>query len=344
MAVVKANAYGHGAARIAETALAAGANRLGVATVEEAMQLTCSGIEAPIHILSEAPPNPGDSAAIVENGYVATVCRRETAESLAAAARDAKSRVKVHVKVDTGMNRLGLPADPETVASFMVMLNESEYLDAEGIFTHFATSDDPESPFPSTQLARFGDVLAVLKEQNLCPPIRHAANSAAIIGFPESHLDMVRAGIAMYGLRPSLAMAGRADLRPALALKAKVSFVKEVQPGEGVSYGLTFRPSAQTVIATLPLGYADGYSRLLSNKTNVLINGMSAPNAGTICMDQFMVDATGIAGVEPGSVCTLIGEDGGAAITADMLAERLGTINYEIVCMISSRVPRVYTA
>lgn len=342
MAVVKANGYGHGASRVAEAALAAGADRLGVATVEEAEQLISAGLDAPIHILSEAPANLADSAVIAENGFIATVCRRETADALSRAAEDAGREVVVHIKIDTGMNRLGLKDDPTAVTGFFKHLEHLPGIKTEGIFTHFANADDPASDFPRLQLKRFMKIVAELDRQGFCPPIKHAANSAAIIGFPESHLDMARAGIAMYGLDPSPAFAGRADIRPALSLKARVSFVKDVPLGEDISYGLTYTTSRDSSIATLPLGYADGYSRLLSNKTDVLVNGQKARNVGTICMDQFMVDVTGIVGVEPGTEAILIGRDGGELITADEIAVRLGTINYEVVCMIGARVPRVY--
>ncbi len=342
MAVVKANGYGHGANRVAEAALAAGADRLGVATIEEAGQLMSAGIDMPIHILSEAPPNPADSAAIAENGFIATVCRAETANVLSRAAEDLGREAVVHVKIDTGMNRLGLRDDPDEVVKFLAHLAHLPAVKVEGIFTHFATADDPASDFTVRQLDRFKALIAELDRQGLCPPVKHAANSAAIIGFPESHLDMVRAGIAMYGLDPSPSFAGRVDIKPALSLRTKASFVKDVPAGEGISYGLTYKTTRDSRIATLPLGYADGYSRLLSNKTEVLVNGRRAINTGTICMDQFMIDVTDIAGVEPGTEAVLIGHDGGESITVDEIAARLGTINYEVVCMISARVPRVY--
>ncbi len=342
MAVVKANGYGHGAVRVAEASLAAGADRLGVATVEEALQLVAAGVDAPIHILSEAPPNPSDSLAIAENDLITTVCREETAQGLSAAAAEAGKTIRVHVKVDTGMNRLGLRSDPSSVISFVERLHSLEGIEVEGIFTHFATADDPADDFMKTQLVRFRAVLAALETRNICPPIRHAANSAAIIRDPESHLDMVRAGIAVYGLDPSPASPKQADIKAALSLKTRVSFVKDVPAGEGISYGLTYKTLKPSRIATLPLGYADGYSRMLSNKTDVLINGQAAANTGTICMDQFMVDVTEIPGVEVGIEAVLIGSSGDATITADDIAARLDTINYEVVCMISARVPRVY--
>jgi alanine racemase len=342
MAVVKANAYGHGAIPVAQEAIAAGADRLGVATIEEAVQLAQAGITVPIQILSEIPADTADLCAALDHGFILTVCRRETATALSKSAVASGKIAKTHVKVDTGMNRLGISADPTDAVEFVKDLLALPSLDVEGIFTHFATADDPESDFSRTQLTRFTKVLDALGEQGICPPVRHAANSAAIIDFPESHLDMVRAGIAVYGLNPSAAFAGRADLKPSLSLKTKVTFVKDVPAGEGISYGLTYMTVRPGKIATLPLGYADGYSRMLSNKTAVLINGTRAPNVGTICMDQFMVDVSDIQGVEPGAETVLIGQQGQARITADDIAAALGTINYEVVCLIGARVPRVY--
>ena len=340
MAVVKANGYGHGAVPVAQEAIAAGADRLGVATIEEAVQLAQAGITVPIHILSEIPSDPADLCAAIDHGFVLTVCRLETARALDAAA--AGRRAKVHVKLDTGMNRLGIPFEPAAVAEFVEALLGCKSLDIEGIFTHFATADDPDSDFSRVQLVRFIAALDELRRRGICPPVKHAANSAAIIDFPESHLDMVRAGIALYGLNPSSAMAGRADLKPALSLKARISFVKNVPVGEGISYGLTYTTTRPSRVATLPLGYADGYSRILSGKTEVLVNGTKAPSVGTICMDQLMVDVTDIPTVNPGAEVVLIGAQNGNIILADDIAARLGTINYEVVCMIGARIPRVY--
>jgi alanine racemase len=342
MAVVKANGYGHGASQTTRAALAAGADRLGVSLLDEAMQLKNSGINAPIHILSETPPEPADSRCIATNGFVATVCREETARALAAAGKELDKPVKVHVKVDTGMNRIGLHWNPDFVAGYIKVIKDMPGLNIEGIFTHLATADDPASDFKRIQLDRFIKVLDTLRAQGICPPVKHTANSAAIIDFPESHLDMVRAGNAIYGLDPSPAFAGRIDLIPSLSLKAKVSFVKDVQAGEGVSYGLKYTTDKPRRLATLPLGYADGYSRRLSGRAEVIIHGRKAPVIGTICMDMFLVDVTGIPDVYEGTEAVLIGSDGGESITAGDVAAHLGTINYEVVCMISARVPRIY--
>lgn len=342
MAVVKANGYGHGASQAARAAQSAGADRLGVSLLDEAMQLKNSGISAPIHILSETPPEPADCRCIAENGFIATVCREETARALAAAGTELGKPVKVHVKVDTGMNRIGLNWDPDSVTAYIKTIKDLPGLNVEGVFTHFATADDPASDFKKTQLDRFNKVLDMLREKGICPPVKHAANSAAIIDFPESHLDMVRAGNAIYGLDPSPAFAGRIDLIPSLSWKAKVSFVKDVPAGEGISYGLKYTTDKPRRLATLPLGYADGYSRRLSGRAEVIINGRKAPVLGTICMDMFLVDVTGIPDVYEGTEAVLIGSDDKESITADDVAACLGTINYEVVCMISDRVPRIY--
>lgn len=344
MAVVKANGYGHGAIQVAEAAIAAGADRLGVATIEEAMQLSNAGISVPIHILTEIPSDQGDLCAAVNKGFVLTVCRRDFVDALSSAALETGKPAKVHIKVDTGMNRLGIPGNPRDVAAFIEHMLNLGNVDIEGIFTHFATADDPSSDFPRVQMERFNNVLAALADRKICPPVRHAANSAAIITFPDSHLDMVRAGIAMYGLSPSAAMAGSADVKPALSLKTRISFIKDVPAGQGISYGLAFVTKKASRIATLPLGYADGYSRLLSNKTEVLVKGKRVANTGTICMDQFMVDVSDVPGAETGDECILIGQSGADRITAEDLAAKLGTINYEIVCAVSARVPRIYLA
>lgn len=337
MAVVKANGYGHGAVPVARAALEAGADRLGVALVEEAVRLRQAGIKSPIHILSEPPSNA--ARLTVENELIPTVCSREVAEAISTFAQRDSKRVKIHVKVDTGMNRIGIR--PEQATSFIRYLNSLPAVEVEGIFTHFATADCPEDSYTEEQLSEFRRVLKELDREGLALLLRHAANSAATIFSPPTHLDMVRVGIAMYGLYPSPASRGQVSLRPALQLKAKVSFVKKVQSGQGVSYGLTYRTKEPTQIATLPLGYGDGYSRLLSNKSEVLIGGRRRPVVGNVCMDQLMVD-TGADKVTVGEEAVLIGQQETQEISVEELAEIMGTINYEIVCNLSLRVPRVY--
>lgn len=343
MAVVKADGYGHGAVQVAKASLRAGADRLGVALVEEALELREAGVAGPIHILSEIPPQTPEVEACVALGLVPTVATRGIVEMLSAAATAMKRDVKVHVKIDTGMNRLGITAEPDAAAGFVKAAAALPGIQVEGIFTHFATADAPDVPFRREQLDRFLDVAAAIDSAGVDVPLKHAANSAATISFPESHLDMVRAGIALYGLDPSPALRGVADIRPALSWRARISYIKTVPAGQGVSYGLTYTTDRETRIATVPVGYADGYSRLLSNKAEMLVGGVRVPEIGTICMDQLMLDVSAVQRANTGDDVTLIGQDGTERVRAEELAERIGTINYEVVCMIGKRVPRVYT-
>ena len=338
MVVVKADAYGHGAVPVAEEALKNGANRLGVATVQEGRELRLAGISAPIQILSQAPVFA--SKEIVENDLIPTVCIPEEVSSLASEAEKAKKKVKVHVKVDTGMNRIGL--FPDQVLPFLKHFEEFPSLEIEGISTHFALANQPQDDSTKNQFAKFTDLVDQLEQEGINIALKHAANSAACIFFPDTHLDMVRIGISLYGLHPSSESKGKISLEPALSLKAKVVYLKTIEKGEGVSYGLTYKAPSAVQVATLPLGYADGYTRLLSNKSEVLVEGSRASAIGNICMDQFMVNVTDISGVDVGTDVILIGRQNGGEISVDELAEILGTINYEITCMISKRVPRIY--
>lgn len=338
MTVVKADAYGHGAGPVAETCLEAGASRLGVALLEEGIALREGGITAEIQILSPLPDDGADQA--VAHSLTPTVIAKSTAEALQKAASRAGTKIKVHVKVDTGMNRLGL--FPNDVPSYLRYLTTLDALEVEGIFTHFALADDPESGVTEKQLTEFKDLVRLLKDQALLPRMQHAANSAATIFFPETHLSAVRTGIATYGLHPSSSSKDVIELKPALCWKARVVQVKTLAEGAGVSYGFTYRASRSTKVAVVPAGYADGYSRLLSNKSSVLIKGRRAPVIGTVCMDLFMVDVGEITDAEVGDEAVLLGGQAGGAVTADELAGIVGTINYEIVSMISPRVPRTY--
>lgn len=338
MAVVKANGYGHGAKQVARAAVEGGADRLGVALVEEAVELREAGFRVPIHILSEIPPEA--APLVISNDFIPTVCTRPVAEALSRVAQKSNRKAKIHLKVDTGMNRLGL--FPAEVPSFIEFVNKLPNLEIEGIFTHFALADKPENEYTLRQLRKFQDLLLILQKKGVNIRLKHAANSAATVFFPETHFDMIRIGITLYGLHPSAATKGKINLKPALQLKARVSYVKKIKAGEGVSYGFTYRSPVATTIVTLPLGYGDGYSRLLSNKSQVLLEGQRMPVVGQICMDQLMVDAGPLEGVAPGSEAVLIGRQGNEEISVDELADILGTINYEVVCMINSRVPRVY--
>ena len=337
MAVVKANGYGHGDAEVSRAALDGGADRLGVALVEEGIRFRRAGFDCPIHLLFEPPP--GAAAAVLENDLIATVYTDRMARALSEEAANRGVNSRVHIKVDTGMHRVGIY--PDEVAEFAGLLGGLPGIEVEGIYTHFAVADRVGHPFTEVQMDRFEEAAAVAEEVLGKPLVKHAANSAAVLSSPRSSCDMVRVGIAMLGMLPSEEFAGDEHLRPALSLTGEVAFVKRVPAGEGISYGLRYAPERDTCIAVLPLGYADGFSRLLSGNAEVLIGGKRRPVVGTVCMDLIMVDL-GEEPVEPGTPFTVIGAEGGKEITADEIAERLGTINYEVTCMISPRVPRVY--
>jgi len=339
--VVKANAYGHGAIPVARQILAAGADRLAVATLSEALELRTAGIDAPILVLGYTPPR--QAAEVVRAGVTATVYDVETAQALAEAAAQQGVRAAVHVKVNTGMNRLGL--DPEDAPAFMEALRAMATLEAEGVFTHFATSDTDRA-FALVQAARFGAMIAALEAAGLRPPLVHAANSAATLTLPETHFDMVRCGIALYGLDPDEEMTPLpAGFRPVLSWKAEVAQVRTLPPGAGVSYGLEFVTRRSSTLAVIPVGYADGFPRRPLTWGGVLIHGKEAPIVGRVCMDQSLVDVTDIAAagepVRQGDLVVLIGRQGEAAISAEEAARRIGTINYDVVSRILARVPRI---
>ena len=348
MAVVKANAYGHGAVAVARQALANGADCLGVARIHEGVALRTAGIDGPILVLNYTPPEFAPLA--LENDLALTVFDLDTATAISDTAAAAGSRIIAHLKTDTGMGRLGLrPAgekgiglDPDRV-KLAVRIANLPGLDLEGIFTHFAAADSQDAAYTENQFTLFCEYIDALQKAGLTFKIRHAANSAAIIAHPHTHLDMVRAGIALYGLNPS----GEVNLdhlavRPAMALKARLVHVKKVPAGFCVSYGMTYRAPHPTTIATIPLGYADGYSRLLSSQGTMLVRGQRAPIVGRVCMDLTMLDVGHIAGVRTGDEAVALGRQGEETITADEIAGVLGTINYEIVSSITARVPRVF--
>lgn len=340
MAVVKANGYGHGAVEVSRTVLAGGADWLGVARVDEGLSLRESGIEAPVLILGYSPPE--QSCDVVRNCLSQAVFTRDMALALAEAASAEGTRARIHLKIDTGMGRIGWVAGPGAVRDILE-LARNKNLEIEGIFTHFAASDSADKGYTQEQFFKFTGLIEELRRNGLEIPFRHAANSAALMKMPETHLDLVRAGIIVYGLYPSEEVDhSLIKLRPVMALKAKVAFVKEVPAGFKVSYGCTYTTDKSTVIATLPLGYADGYSRLLSSKGSALVQGRRAPVVGRVCMDQIMVDVGHIPGVKVGDEAVLLGRQGDQEITADEVAAMLGTINYEIVCVVNHRVPRIY--
>ncbi len=342
MAVVKANAYGHGAAAVSRTALANGARWLGVARVSEGAELRAAGIDAPVLVLGYTPPDA--VAAALRLNLSLTVYSLDTAVIAAGVASSLGKRARLHFKVDTGMGRLGWLPGKKAVQEILKAASLPG-VEAEGIFTHFAAADAADKTYTLLQLEKFLDLIRDLEKAGLNFPLRHAANSAAIMEVPDSHLDMVRAGIAVYGLYPSDEVdRSKLRLKPALSLKAQVAHVKEVPAGFAVSYGCTYKTPRPTVIATLPLGYADGYSRRLSSVGEVLLGGQRVPVIGRVCMDQIMVDAGSVPGVSPGDEAVLIGRQGDEEISADEIARWIGTINYEVTCAVSGRVPRVYTA
>lgn len=341
MAVVKANAYGHGAAAVSKAALEGGAGWLGVARVSEGAELRAAGIEAPVLVLGYTPPQAVATA--LRLNLSLTAYTLDMAVTAAGVAASLGVKARLHFKVDTGMGRLGWLPEKKAVQEILKAAGLPG-VEAEGIYTHFAAADARDKTYTLLQLEKFLTLVRQLEKAGLEFPLRHAANSAAIMEVPDSHLDLVRAGIALYGLYPSDEVdRSKVGLKPALSLKARVAHVKEVPAGFAVSYGCTYVTSRPTVIATLPLGYADGYSRLLSSKGEVLLGGQRVPVVGRVCMDQIMVDAGRVPGVRPGDEAVLIGRQGGGEISADEVARWIGTINYEVTCMVSGRVPRVYT-
>lgn len=345
--VVKADAYGHGAVRMAKELENLGADCFAVSNLEEALQLRLAGISRPVIVLGFTPAE--EAAKLAENDISQCVYSSEYAEELSKFAVAAGVTVKIHIKIDTGMSRLGFyfqdinrdePAVQE-ILSACALPN----LYPEGIFTHFAVSDGGKDgdAFTMRQFGCFKEMIETLLREGVSFDARHCANSAAVFDYPLSHMDMVRAGIVLYGLMPSGELRNRPNLQPVLSLKSVVSHVKTLKAGATVSYGRAFTAESEIKTATVPVGYADGYPRRLGEGgAEVLIHGKRCPIIGRVCMDQLMVDVSSLDDVKIGDVVTLIGRDGDEIITADELAEREGTINYEVVCGLSKRVPRVY--
>jgi alanine racemase len=337
MGVVKGYAYGHGNPASAQAMLAAGASRLGVARVAEALHLREAGVDAPIHVFTEPPTDA--VAAMLDNDLIPTVYSEAFARALSAAAVASNRTAAVHVKLDTGMHRVGLLADD--VPDAVRVLKSLPGIEIEGAWSHLAVADVPDHPFTRKQLDLFSDLIGQVDRAGVRLRYRHIANSAATLSLPESHLDLVRCGVAAYGLWPGRALENSADLRPALALRARVGMVKLVPPGDSLSYGLTYELDKASRIVTVPAGYADGYDRRLSGNGEVLIAGTRYRVSGAVCMDQFMVDV-GRDDVDVGAIATLLGVDGDERISAEELALLIGTINYEVTTRIPSRVPRIY--
>lgn len=337
MAVVKANAYGHGLVPVAKAALESGASCLGVACVDEGVALRQGGITAPIVVMGYLPP--WEAPQVVQHYLTPTITTPESAQALAALCAQEGVRLPVHLKVDTGMGRLGVT--PGEVPGLVKLLSELPPLTLEGIYTHFAVADEADKAYTLQQFRIFNEVVSQIVRQDR-PLRRHVANSAAIADLPELALEMVRPGIALYGCYPSRAVGRSLDLRPALAMKSWIVRLHDLAPGEAVSYGRTWTARKPARIALIPCGYADGLPRLLSNKGSVLIRGQRAPIRGRICMDQFMVEVTHLPEVASHDEVVIIGRQGEEEIPVEEVAAQAQTISYEVLCAISARVPRFY--
>ncbi len=339
-AVVKADGYGHGAAAVARATLEAGAEGLCVALVQEGVALRQAGIVAPVLVLAEQPPDQLEE--LVRWRLAATAYRAPYLEQLAEVAREAGSTtVAVHLKVDTGMHRAG--AAPDELAALLLVLLARPELQWAGLWTHLARADEPDQGATADQLALFAEVVAALTTAGLPPPLLHVANSAGGLAWPEARRDVVRAGIALYGLVPGPGVASLCrELEPALSLKARISRVARVPAGAGISYGHQTVVERDTTIATVPIGYADGVPRRLGALGGeVLVAGQRRPIAGVVTMDQLMVDL-GDDDADVGDEVVLLGQQGGERISVDDWARALGTISYEVVCALSPRLPRLY--
>lgn len=351
MAVVKADAYGHGTIEISKQAIKSGAYALGTALVEEGTGLRRSGIDAPIYVLGESPAGAIEEA--LEHNLIPCINSYKSAQFISKQCSKIGKEAAININVDTGMNRIGINFNDaaDQISKIAALPN----LRLESISTHYSCASSRESSYTELQWSRFNEIIRQVKNNGIAPKYFHCANSAAFFRYRNMHLDMVRTGISIYGLNPYAGdyddwlgpEAGNviSNLKPVFSLKARISFIKNVSRGEAISYCGTFKTERDSVIATVPVGYADGYCRLLSNKAIVLINGMAAPVVGNITMDQFMIDITDAArdnNISVGDEVILIGDSKGQRITAENIAQLMGTINYEVVCMFKNRIPRIY--
>ncbi len=338
MPVIKADGYGHGASLFAKL-LCDKCDYFAVAVIEEALSLRRDGIKNPILILGRIFPDDIETA--ISENITITAFTFEEAQWVSETAEKAGKRAKIHIPIDTGMSRIGF-VPSEEYADAVKEISLLPNIELEGVFTHFSTADEEDKSFTKKQAERFMEFRKMLEERGVDIKIYHSANSGTILQHENFHFDMVRPGIILYGLTPSGYLKDKTlDLKPVMELTSHVAFVKEVKKGESVSYGRTFTADKDMKIATIPVGYADGYPRLLSGKGRVIINGSYAPIVGRICMDQFMVDVTHIENVKLGDKVILMGSENGTSVTADEIAQFAQTINYEIVCGVSKRVPRI---
>lgn len=339
LAVVKADAYGHGAEEVSKVCLYNGADQLAVATCDEGVQIRQWSIQVPILILGNTVE--GQLETVINYGLTQAIFRYETAKLMSDIAAKLGKTALVHIKIDTGMSRIGFLPTDESIAE-IERIFALPNLKVTGIFTHFATADEKDKTFTNVQYKRFRYVTDTLNNKGYKDFIRHCANSGAILDMPDLQLDMVRAGIIIYGMYPSSEVTHPINLIPAMSLKSQISYVKYLEENVSVGYGRTYFTTHRTKVATVPIGYADGYSRAFSNKARVIVNGQYAPVIGNVCMDQMMIDVSDIADVKDGGSVIIMGSDGKNTVSAEELASISNTINYEIVCNVGKRVPRVY--
>lgn len=333
--VIKADAYGHGALAVAHALEREGAPYLAVALAKEALELRESGIQTPLLVFGV--PEHSWSSISIRLGCAQTAYTEEHVRILVSAAKSLGKRVKAHIKIDTGMNRQGLSWTK--ARAFAGLLSDYPEIVVDGIYSHFADADNPDPSFTNLQMERFRTALAVFADAGIVPKYRHIANSAGLLFHPETRLDMVRPGILLYGLSPAPGLALPEGFAPAMTLTTSIVHVREVPAGESISYGRTFSTARRSRIGVLPIGYADGYPRALSNRASVLVRGMRAPVVGRVCMDMTMIDLTGIPGARAGDEVVVFG---GRDLPVSEISALLGTIDYEVACMVSKRVPRVH--
>ena len=340
IAVVKTSCYGHGVIDIIPTLLENGYSRFAVAMISEALEIRDNKITAPVMILGFTPLYLGEE--LINNNIEQTVYDLDYAKELSKIALTLNKKAKIHIAIDTGMGRIGFLPNEKSIDNITEICS-LEGIEVIGIFTHFSTSDEKDKEYSHEQFTKMLSVMDTLKKRGIDIPLKHVANSGAIIDLPDTYLDAVRAGIILYGYYPSDEIdKNNLALKPALTLKATITNVKTLEKDMYVSYGRTFKTSNETIVATIPVGYADGYLRKLAENGKVIIKGEFAPIIGRICMDQFMIDVTNIPDVKIGDEVILLGEKNGLKYNADDMAKKLDTINYEVTCMLKSRLPRVY--
>ena len=337
MPAVKANGYGHGAVEVSRAVLQAGAQVLSVAMPEEGIELREAGFDVPILILGCSTPDA--AADTVRYDLASTVCDLPYARALCRAAIEQSKTASVHVKVDTGMGRIGV--QPEETLDFVLALQSLPSISVDGVFTHFPSADETDRSFTLSQIATFNKVLDALKRRGQPTPLAHASNSGGVLAYPEADYDAVRPGIMIYGSYPSFEVVRSIPIREAMTLKTRIIFLKEADVGTTVSYGRTHTLKRRSKVATLPIGYADGYQRALSNRGEAAVRGVRVPVIGRVCMDQIMIDVTDVPGVELGDEVILMG-GGYEYLSANNVAAKAGTISDETFCAITGRVPRVY--